>query len=319
MRAAGLVVGRALALLADAARPGVTTLELDRIAEDSIRSAGAVPSFLGYGDPPFPGSICASVNDEVVHGIPGERVLLAGDQISIDCGAILAGWHGDAAITVGVGQVATEDAELSRVTGRRSWRGLAAAQVGGRLTDIGHAVESYVRSQPDGARYGIVEEYVGHGIGTQMHMEPNVPNYGAPGRGPTLQAGMALAVEPMVTARKAHPRGARRRVDGRHRRRAACCALGAHRRADRRGALGAHGAGRRCRGVRRARRRLARRPPRLSPRSSPRSSTPASTRRSQAGGSDVGWARVRVGGGIRTEVHDQRGGRAAGRAVGGGS
>ncbi len=202
MRAAGLVVGRALALLADAARPGVTTLELDRIAEDSIRSAGAVPSFLGYGDPPFPGSICASVNDEVVHGIPGERVLLAGDQISIDCGAILAGWHGDAAITVGVGPVATEDAELSRVTREALWRGLAAAQVGGRLTDIGHAVESYVRSQPDGARYGIVEEYVGHGIGTQMHMEPNVPNYGAPGRGPTLQAGMALAVEPMVTAGK---------------------------------------------------------------------------------------------------------------------
>jgi methionyl aminopeptidase len=200
MRAAGLVVGRTLALLADAARPGVTTQQLDELAEDSIRSAGAVPSFLGYGAPPFPASICASVNDEVVHGIPGSRRLREGDQISIDCGAILDGWHGDAAITVAVGPVGAADAELSRVTEEALWRGLAAAQVGGRLTDIGHAVETYVRSQPAGAAYGIVEEYVGHGIGTQMHMEPNVPNYGAPGRGPQLVAGMALAVEPMVTA-----------------------------------------------------------------------------------------------------------------------
>jgi methionyl aminopeptidase len=200
MRAAGLVVGRTLALLADAARPGVTTQQLDELAEDSIRSAGAVPSFLGYGAPPFPASICASVNDEVVHGIPGSRRLREGDQISIDCGAILDGWHGDAAITVAVGPVGAADAELSRVTEEALWRGLAAAQVGARLTDIGHAVETYVRSQPAGAAYGIVEEYVGHGIGTQMHMEPNVPNYGAPGRGPQLVAGMALAVEPMVTA-----------------------------------------------------------------------------------------------------------------------
>jgi methionyl aminopeptidase len=200
MRAAGLVVGRTLALLADAARPGVTTQQLDELAEDSIRSAGAVPSFLGYGAPPFPASICASVNDEVVHGIPGSRRLREGDQISIDCGAILDGWHGDAAITVAVGPVGAADAELSRVTEEALWRGLAAAPVGGRLTDIGHAVETYVRSQPAGAAYGIVEEYVGHGIGTQMHMEPNVPNYGAPGRGPQLVAGMALAVEPMVTA-----------------------------------------------------------------------------------------------------------------------
>lgn len=200
MRAAGLVVGRTLALLAAAVRPGMTTRELDELAEDSIRSAGAVPSFLGYGVPPFPASICASVNDEVVHGIPGPRTLQEGDQISIDCGAILDGWHGDSAITVPVGSVGAADAELSRVTEAAMWHGLAAAQVGGRLTDIGHAVESYVRSQPAGQAYGIVEEYVGHGIGTEMHMEPNVPNYGAPGRGPHLVAGMALAVEPMVTA-----------------------------------------------------------------------------------------------------------------------
>jgi methionyl aminopeptidase len=200
MRAAGLVVGRTLAVLAEAVRPGVTTAELDRIAEDAIRSAGAVPSFLGYGEPPFPASICASVNDEVVHGIPGSRELAEGDLISIDCGAILQGWHGDAAITVPVGSVPAADRELSRVTQEGMWRGLAAAQVGGRLTDIGHAVESYVRSQPSGAAYGIVEEYVGHGIGTAMHMEPNVPNFGAPGRGPELLAGMALAVEPMLCA-----------------------------------------------------------------------------------------------------------------------
>lgn len=200
MRAAGLVVGRTLSLLEQAVRPGVTTGELDALAEESIRSAGAVPSFLGYGQPPFTGSICASVNDEVVHGVPGARVLVEGDVISIDCGAIVAGWHGDAAITVEVGAVDAASTELSRITREALWRGLCAAQVGGRLTDIGHAVESYVRAQPGGADYGIVEEYVGHGIGTQMHMEPNVPNYGAPGHGPTLRAGMALAVEPMLTA-----------------------------------------------------------------------------------------------------------------------
>jgi methionyl aminopeptidase len=200
MRAAGLVVARTLALLTEAVRPGVSTAELDRLAEDSIRAAGAVPSFLGYGQPPFPASICTSVNDEVVHGIPGPRVLREGDQISIDCGAIVAGWHGDAAVTVAVGDVDAAAAELSRVTEQALWRGLAAAQAGGRLTDIGHAVESYVRAQPAGAAYGIVEEYVGHGIGTSMHMEPNVPNYGEPGHGPALRAGMAVAVEPMLTA-----------------------------------------------------------------------------------------------------------------------
>jgi len=198
MREAGLVVARTLELLRTAVAPGVTTRALDALAEESIRSHGATPSFLGYHG--FPASICTSVNDEVVHGIPSDRVLVVGDQISIDCGAILAGWHGDAAVTVGVGEIDPAAAELSRVAEDALWRGLAAVRVGGRVGDIGAAVESSVRSEPGGAAYGIVEEYVGHGIGTSMHMDPNVPNYALSGRSPTLVAGMALAVEPMVCA-----------------------------------------------------------------------------------------------------------------------
>jgi methionyl aminopeptidase len=198
MRGAGLVVARTLEVLRDAVAPGVTTAALDAIAEASIRDHGAVPSFLGYHG--YPASICASVNDEVVHGIPGDRVLREGDQISIDCGAILAGWHGDAAITVPVGLVDAACTELSRVTEEALWAGLAAAQVGGTLNDIGAAVEDSVRSAPAGASYGIVEEYVGHGIGTSMHMEPNVPNYAVEGSTLDLVEGMALAVEPMVCA-----------------------------------------------------------------------------------------------------------------------
>lgn len=196
MRVAGRLVGETLELLRGAAQPGVTTGELDRLAETHIRDHAGTPSFLGYGHPPFPATICASVNDEVVHGIPGSRVLREGDVVSIDCGAVVDGWHGDAAITVAVGEVVPEVAELMRVTEESLWRGMAAAHLGGRVTDIGHAIERYVRSQ---GRYGILEEYTGHGIGTQMHMAPNVPNYGRPGRGPTLVEGLVLAVEPMVT------------------------------------------------------------------------------------------------------------------------
>lgn len=196
MRAAGLVVARTLALLREAVRPGITTGELDALAEQSIRDQGGVPSFLGYGHPPFPASICASVNAEVVHGIPGARVLAEGDVISIDCGAIVDGWHGDAAITVPVGAVTPELEELLRVTEESLWRGLAAARVGGRLGDISHAVESFVESQ---GSYGITDGYTGHGIGSQMHMDPDVPNRGRAGRGPRLKQGMALAVEPMIT------------------------------------------------------------------------------------------------------------------------
>lgn len=199
MRQAGLVVGRTLELLRGAVRPGVSTAELDAIAEEHIRASGATPSFLGYHG--FPASICTSVNDEVVHGIPGGRVLAEGDVISIDCGAIVAdasghGWHGDAAISVAVGTVPDEVTELMRVTEEAMWRGIAAARLGGRVTDISHAVESHVRRA---GRYGIVEDYTGHGIGSQMHQPPDVPNYGRPGKGPKLVAGLALAVEPMIT------------------------------------------------------------------------------------------------------------------------
>jgi methionyl aminopeptidase len=201
MRVAGLLVGETLELLRGAVRPGITTGELDALAERNIRAGGGVPSFLGYGHPPFPGTICASVNDEVVHGIPGDRALVDGDVISIDCGAIVDGWHGDAAITVAVGDVPPEVLELMRVTREAMWRGFAAARLGGRVSDISHAVEAYVRSQPHptGGSYGILEEYTGHGIGTAMHQPPNVPNYGRPGRGPKLERGLALAVEPMIT------------------------------------------------------------------------------------------------------------------------
>ena len=201
MRVAGLLTGQTLEVLRDAVRPGVTTGELDAIAEDHIRSGGGIPSFKGYSQPPFPGSICASVNDQVVHGIPGDRVLAEGDVISIDCGAIVDGWHGDAAITVPVGEVPAEVTELMRVTEGSMWAGFAAARLGGRVSDISHAVESYVRERGD---YGILEEFTGHGIGTAMHQPPNVPNYGRPGRGPKLERGLALAVEPMVTLGSHH-------------------------------------------------------------------------------------------------------------------
>jgi methionyl aminopeptidase len=197
MRVAGMLVGETLELLRAAARAGVTTGELDAIAEDNIRSHGGIPSFLNYGHPPFPATICASVNDEVVHGIPGPRVLVDGDVISIDCGAIVDGWHGDAAITVAVGDVAPEVTELMRVTEEALWAGMAGARLSGRVSDISRAVETTVRSQ---GSYGILEDYVGHGIGTQMHLPPNVPNVAHRGdRGPKLVAGLALAVEPMVT------------------------------------------------------------------------------------------------------------------------
>ncbi|MEJ7832340.1 MAG: type I methionyl aminopeptidase [Nocardioides sp.] len=194
MRRAGLVVAETLELLGASVRPGITTGELDAIAEDHIRSRGATPSFKGYQD--FTGSICASVNDEVVHGVPGQRVLVEGDVISLDCGAVVDGWHGDAATTLALGAVAPEVSELMRVTEEAMWRGIAAARLGGRVSDISHAVETHVRGA---GRYGILEDYTGHGIGSEMHQEPNVPNRGRAGRGPRLVEGIALAVEPMIT------------------------------------------------------------------------------------------------------------------------
>jgi methionyl aminopeptidase len=194
MREAGLVVARTLERLVEAVKPGITTADLDAIAEESIRSEGATPSFKGYQG--FPACICTSVNEEIVHGIPNpSKVLAEGDVISIDCGAIVDGWHGDSAVTVPVGEITAEERRLLEVCEESLWRGLAAGRVGSRLSDIGNAVETYVRGQGD---YGIVEEYVGHGIGTEMHMDPAVPNYGQPGHGPLLVPGMCFAVEPMV-------------------------------------------------------------------------------------------------------------------------
>ena len=196
MRDAGLVVARTLERLAAAVRPGVTTGELDALAEESIRSQDATPSFLGYQG--FPGSICASVGAEVVHGIPRlDRVLVEGELISIDCGAILGGWHGDAAVTVPVGDCDPALLRLSEVTEQAMWAGIGAMRDGGRLSDIGAAVEAVVR--PHG--YGMVDDYTGHGIGTSMHEPPHVPNTApqGPGRGKELEPGVVFAIEPMVT------------------------------------------------------------------------------------------------------------------------
>jgi methionyl aminopeptidase len=200
MRAAGLVVAAALARMRDAVAPGVSTADLDAVAESVIRDAGAVPSFKGYHG--FPASICSSVNEQVVHAIPSPgAVLRDGDLVSLDCGAVLDGWHGDAAITVGVGEVDPSLLRLAEVAEDAMWAGIAAAARGaasgrGRLTDISHAVESAVRSA---GRYGIVDGYGGHGIGTEMHQDPHVLNHGRPGKGPRLVPGLALAIEPMIT------------------------------------------------------------------------------------------------------------------------
>jgi methionyl aminopeptidase len=200
MRAAGLLVARTLAVLRDAVAPGVSTADLDALAEREIRAAGAQPSFLGYHG--YPASICASVNSQVVHAIPArDQVLRDGDLISLDCGAVLDGWHGDAAITVAVGTVRPELVRLAQVTEDAMWAGIASAGRGavsgkGRLTDISYAIESSIRAA---GRYGIVNGYGGHGIGSAMHQDPDVPNKGRPGHGPRLVPGMALAIEPMVT------------------------------------------------------------------------------------------------------------------------
>jgi methionyl aminopeptidase len=204
MRQAGLVVATALAAISEAAKPGVTTGELDAIARDVLSDNKATSSFLGYkahGAVPFPGVICASVNSEVVHGIPGTRTLSDGDILSVDFGAIVDGWNGDAAVTVLVGDAPPEASALSDITEAALWAGLRAARPEGRLTDISHAVESAIvaAEHESGVAYGIVEEYGGHGIGSRMHMDPHILNYGSPGRGPVLRPGMALAIEPMVT------------------------------------------------------------------------------------------------------------------------
>ncbi len=195
MREAGRISARALRLVGEAVVPGVTTAELDRIAEEAIRSARAVPAFKGYHG--FPATLCTSLNDQVVHGIPSTKVVLhEGDIVSIDVGALFEGYYGDNAATFAVGTVADEAVRLLEVTRRALDAGIEAAVTGGRLYDIGAAVQAI--AEADG--FGVVREYVGHGIGQSMHEDPNVPNYGKPGTGPALESGMVLAIEPMINA-----------------------------------------------------------------------------------------------------------------------
>jgi len=200
MAAAGDIVGRALVAVRALARSGMSTLDLDAIAEQVIRDAGAVPSFLGYHG--FPGTICSSVNDRVVHGIPSATEILAeGDLVSIDCGAILDGWHGDSAWTFGIGELSEADTRLSEATRLSMDSGIAAMLPGNRLTDVSHAIElgTYAVAAEHGREYGIVEGYGGHAIGREMHLDPFLPNEGAPGKGPELVIGSVLAIEPMLT------------------------------------------------------------------------------------------------------------------------
>jgi len=195
MRAAGAILVDILEVLKAEIRPGISTGDLDEIAARMIRDAGAISSFKGYGsNPPFPGVICASVNDEVVHGIPSPRRRLAdGDLVSIDIGCIVDGWHADCARTWAVGSVPREVSDLVDATRRGMEAGIAAATPGNRLGDVGHAIESVAHEHG----YGIVRPFVGHGIGRAMHEEPQVPNYGRPGTGMLIEAGMCFAIEPM--------------------------------------------------------------------------------------------------------------------------
>ncbi|GIO03572.1 methionine aminopeptidase 1 [Brevibacillus halotolerans] len=194
MREAGRIVALTHQQLANFIKPGVTTKELDELAETFIRSHNAIPSFKGYGG--FTGSICASVNEELVHGIPGKRTLQEGDIISIDIGAKFHGYHGDSAWTYAVGNISVDDQRLMQVTEESLYKGLAKAIPDGRLSDISHEIQLHAEA----AGYSIVREYVGHGIGQSLHEDPQIPNYGSPNRGPRLKPGMVLAIEPMVNA-----------------------------------------------------------------------------------------------------------------------
>ncbi len=199
MRRAGLVVADALDAVRAAVAPGVTTAELDAVAEEVITAAGATPSFLGYHG--YPATLCISVNDEIVHGIPGARVLQPGDVVSIDCGAVVDGWHGDSAVTVVLEPADAADVELARTTEDAMWAGIAALATGERLGDVGEAVEGVVEAaaaRTGSPALGIVEDYVGHGIGTAMHQPPDVPNFRTRDRGTRLRPGLCVAIEPML-------------------------------------------------------------------------------------------------------------------------
>jgi methionyl aminopeptidase len=198
MREAGQVVGQTLQLLVAALRPGLVVKELDRIVRKEYAKRGVIATFLGYppgGAVPYPATVCVSVNEELVHGIPGSRVLAEGDIVSIDLGATYKGFVGDSAVTVGVGAIADEAQRLIDVTRESLWCGIRAARAGVRLGVVSHAIQEHIESNG----FGVVREYVGHGVGREMHEEPQVPNYGPPDRGPVLRKGMVLALEPMVT------------------------------------------------------------------------------------------------------------------------
>jgi methionyl aminopeptidase len=195
MREAGRIVGRTLQLLARAVEPGRNVLELEKIVEEEFKKAGADPTFLGYPGPyPYPSNVCVSINDEIVHGIPTDRVMRDGDIVSIDLGATWKGFVGDSAITVGCGEISKKARHLIEITEGALWAGIKAARTGNRMGDVGHAIDSFVK--PTG--YGVVREYVGHGVGRNMHEDPQVPNYGEPNKGPLLKRGLAIAIEPMV-------------------------------------------------------------------------------------------------------------------------
>ncbi len=193
MTKASSLVADTLRSLVSRIKPGVTTEELDQFAEDFIRSRGGIPAFKGYRS--YPKTLCTSVNEEVVHGIPSRRVLKEGDIIGLDLGAVVDGFYGDSALTVAVGSIPPKVAELLKVTEEALYKGIEKAVVGNRLSDISHAIQNHAEA----AGFSIVTDFVGHGIGRQLHEEPQVPNYGKPGQGPRLQVGMVLAIEPMVT------------------------------------------------------------------------------------------------------------------------
>ena len=197
MRAANALVAGVLGELREAVKPGVTAQELDAVAEMRVREAGAIPAFKGYHG--YPATLCVSINDAVVHGIPSARKLVEGDIVSLDMGVVLDGYYGDSALTVGVGAISDAAAELLDVTRDALHLAIDCARVGRRVSDLGYAVQTHVESRG----FSVVREFVGHGIGTQLHEEPQIPNYGKPGRGPYLKEGMVLAIEPMVNAGRA--------------------------------------------------------------------------------------------------------------------
>ena len=194
MRKAGLLVRSTLETVRSNIKAGITTSALDAIAEASIKRGGGTSNFKGYHG--YPATICVSINDEIVHGIPGDRMIMPGDIVSVDCGAIIDGWHGDAAFSVIVEPIDDVRQKMLDVCEESMWQGIAAGAPGKKLSDIGAAIEKYITSQ---GKYGILREYGGHGIGTAMHMEPHILNYGRAGNGPTIEAGMCFAIEPMIT------------------------------------------------------------------------------------------------------------------------